>query len=899
MSGHSGFVSAGNRIPAINPPQVGGVENHANPPVNVPGGQPQGHAGNVQANPPNARSLAQKLDVMLLEAAKLSARSVDAKSIRKVTEVPGLGKGERKALSAAADKAQKTMKAIAGFTGRQIAEAFTTDAKGVFSWTNSAAAKAIRAAIDAQGELSERLHALAERPEAVGAACDTVLELALQCDRRQTEIASLAMQLADALDDPDAAERLDARLASLLPRQALSMHGNEAAIERMKAALQPLADRLESFASRPGASLSSEEFMAYAVELQEARKTIARAAKEGFPTPDGGRVIPDRDFLSRLAGLADGAEKLLADARRNIGGAMLRQFVGQSLGMRERFPLFAKENMGTVLNFSPTLCQAVQLRRAIGKAAREYLEDPKSQEKRQEILNLAQRYAALDTDDLKLGISSLKLNYGNWMKDAAWKELEIFFHPKTRTLKTQVAHFFQMVKTVRKKMTPEQFLSTGSARALAEGKLAFTSLVEARVHGMSDADVDPMLDDSRLASSKTLGAGQANTVKLVTYTDGSQRVFKPEALGRQGMETLSLSKDYAPAQQVAQLNLATQTAANLLGLGDVVPKCSVGMHGGDYGLFMEKAPGLPATQFARGAEPPAGSLSAEEVASLPADQHAKVVGGLLRGMNRLEWLDLVTGQGDRHAGNYMIDVKRTADPPGDFTVSVKGIDNDMCFPAYRTGLRTYVLDAKAAENFREGCEYIVSKYPKKLQNQIRQRLNTDPGVQGGPDGTLVIDTSKFRAGELHFAARRAIGMHGASLPDFIDEDLYRHLLDLRSGEKRDAYRADLADRLPPEAVESAMKRLDEAIIHAIKLNSEEKVVSAADFAKRSVQKQLLTRELNAGSPVKPLGDFQLREEPYVNKEQAKKDIVRRANTQVKSLFVRDLFGKITKPDWFA
>jgi hypothetical protein len=105
MSGHSGFAPIGNLIPATNPPQAGSVDNRANPPANVPANPPQGQSGNVQANPSNARSLAQKLDVMLLEAAKLSTRSVDAKSIKQATQLPGLGKAERKALSDAADKA--------------------------------------------------------------------------------------------------------------------------------------------------------------------------------------------------------------------------------------------------------------------------------------------------------------------------------------------------------------------------------------------------------------------------------------------------------------------------------------------------------------------------------------------------------------------------------------------------------------------------------------------------------------------------------------------------------------------------------------------------------------------------------------------------------------------------
>ena len=441
-------------------------------------------------------------------------------------------------------------------------------------------------------------------------------------------------------------------------------------------------------------------------------------------------------------------------------------------------------------------------------------------------------------------------------------------------------------------MTPEQFLSTSSARALVEGKLDFATLVEARVHGMSDADVDPALDDSRLDSSIPLGAGKVNTVKLVTYKDGTQRVFKPESPGRQGMESLNLSKDYASEQQVANLNLATQSAAEVLGLTDVVPKCSVGMHDGDYGLFMEKAPGMEAADFARGKQPKDGSLSLAEVKNLPHEQHAKVIGGIMRGINRLEWLDLITGQGDRHQRNYMIQVR------SDLTVSVKGIDNDMCFSAYRTGLHTYVIKGEAAQVFRDKCKDIIHKYPIKLQSQVRHRLFTDPGFSEDPNGVITLDATKFKAGELHYAALRAIGMNGATLPKYIDEDLYRELTSLRTGERREAYLADLAKRLPPDAVDSARRRLDQAIDYAIKLAAEYRVVKNDDFEKRAVQKNLLEPEINAGNVVKPVGNFQLSMEPIPkSKDQARRQVVRRANIQAKSIFVRDLYRKVTKADW--
>ena len=63
---------------------------------------------------------------------------------------------------------------------------------------------------------------------------------------------------------------------------------------------------------------------------------------------------------------------------------------------------------------------------------------------------------------------------------------------------------------------------------------------------------------------------------------------------------------------------------------------------------------------------------------------------------------------------------------------------------------------------------------------------------------------------------------------------------------------------------------------------------------------MLEPEINAENPVKPIGDFQLPMERLTrDKEQNKRLIVRRANINVKSFFMRDLYGKVTKPDWFS
>ena len=149
MSGHSGFAPIGNNNPAVQMPPVGGVGNNAGQPANVHQGQPQ--VVNQPVDQPNARSLLQKLDTMLLKAADMSTKAVDEASIKKVAKTPGLSKAESTALAAAADTARQTMKAISDFTGRQIASAFVADEKGVFSWKDNARRRLPRGARQACG----------------------------------------------------------------------------------------------------------------------------------------------------------------------------------------------------------------------------------------------------------------------------------------------------------------------------------------------------------------------------------------------------------------------------------------------------------------------------------------------------------------------------------------------------------------------------------------------------------------------------------------------------------------------------------------------------------------------------------------------------------------------------
>ena len=116
-------------------------------------------------------------------------------------------------------------------------------------------------------------------------------------------------------------------------------------------------------------------------------------------------------------------------------------------------------------------------------------------------------------------------------------------------------------------------------------------------------------------------------------------------------------------------------------------------------------------------------------------------------------------------------------------------------------------------------------------------------------------------------------------------------------EAREAYRQDLLKRLPADAVESAMLRLDEAIALAERFKNEGKVISAEDFEKREMQKLILSDELlhRPSSPIRPMDNgFDLRK----SESKQAKNICQESRLQFHGLFTGDLAYSVCRKDWF-
>lgn len=228
-------------------------------------------------------------------------------------------------------------------------------------------------------------------------------------------------------------------------------------------------------------------------------------------------------------------------------------------------------------------------------------------------------------------------------------------------------------------------------------------------------------DEARIGTFSKLGAGAFNQVYNARYADAegniTRSVFKPLPETEGGWVADQIGIDlFFP--QVANRNIATLDVARSLGF-DVVVSCEIGSckpaasanSSVQLGLVMDIARGKPAIAHKR---------NVFELAEVR------------REVTKLQLLDHLVGQGDRHGNNYFIDVSLNS--MGKTQVKVSGIDNDQCF-----GTRTLHADdihyeaTRDREGFRgtrmppvldtDMASAIRSMTPEKLANLLRDNLN--------------------------------------------------------------------------------------------------------------------------------------------------------------------------------
>lgn len=310
--------------------------------------------------------------------------------------------------------------------------------------------------------------------------------------------------------------------------------------------------------------------------------------------------------------------------------------------------------------------------------------------------------------------------------------------------------------------------------------------LEARVHGANEDSINPQLCDRNLLGKSKLGSGAANTVYKMTYrmADGSKKdyVFKPDLNGRLGLEEiLPVYNSHKDTQQAVKLNTATCDTAELLGLEGLTGKNYATVHDGQYGLLMELAPGAEA-----------------ETVSLDTSQDNRkrftsisVVGKLAKELNDLRWLDIATGQGDRHNSNYMVDFGRDGQTP-----KVTAIDNDASFVPYLVGVGKYKVD------FNPDC---FSDFKRELKKQCGQTgASYKKTLRKLRKKDCVIDMKKASKAEI-CALFKTLGGHSYSQPRQMSRSLCKRLSGLTDVQIKE-FAKKLAKNVDNEDCVNAMVR---------------------------------------------------------------------------------------------
>lgn len=187
------------------------------------------------------------------------------------------------------------------------------------------------------------------------------------------------------------------------------------------------------------------------------------------------------------------------------------------------------------------------------------------------------------------------------------------------------------------------------------------------------------------------GSGMCNSVQKINFNDGP-RIFKEELTsdksGRQGAWAPgAIGIDKLNDPRYGNRNVASGLVGDLLGTS-VIVKSSYGItsgpNGAQVGLAMEQAGGKNLQQAQRVSNRAtldrhdlAGTLDKyveqlEKALPWKDKLTPKALASLQKQLMDLEVCDLISGQVDRHTGNYLIEVD------GD-KVTVKGIDNDFAF----------------------------------------------------------------------------------------------------------------------------------------------------------------------------------------------------------------------------
>ena len=760
----------------------------------------------------------------------------------------------------------------------------------------SVTATIVQNAIDKQFELSSLLlDAISQiHDERYALQKDQLEEAMLECDRRISEIVTITTELtqmyvektADKVkvsDDviqvqvekqpkaewsDDERSRLRGNLRSLVADRAKSMHWHDENIEVFAEQLDPVLAKLDEYEKNPDDPVSSDELDEFKTRISALRAVMDTALENAGSkiTANIGREDAkgcnfDTGFFEKLADELKQAFARLDKVRENAVRATRRRYINNDIplvgyllkqGVIEKIRTFGtnKDERNKCGLFADILTKTLNVRTAMLA----YADNP-SDDNRKQILKARKALVYVyDEDDLKNALDVLcgasldsvadtdlratirTLQTDGWSyskRDDFLKD----FRNNFRSLAddAEFAVVFDNLVAIGRNFVSDGKVSSELVKDMFAGRTSVSTAVELRVHGYGDDDIDPRLDDVNVESATVLGKGAFNTVKLVTFKDGSKQVFKPDFAGHVAMG------DNSPAMTEVQktlhltaINRAVNKTADILGLDDVMIKTRPGVLKGVFGMYMDLAPGDAVFDFTRlPSRGGSNKIRVNTVRRYDSDDKRAVKGQIMRQCNRLKWLDILIGQFDRTNSNYFVEVSNNRD------VSVKAIDNDLCFSPVRTGLYTYELSS--GKDLTKWINQLSEQYGDGAKREA-EAAKKDKGLKFDKNGVVKVDVSKVKSPVLLQALEVATGCQQFGVPDEIDEELYNTLVGMKepTSETRQKLLNEWRDRFGADSRElkSAIGRLNDAIKHAESLKQKNRVYSVDQWKSDEVQSSI-------------------------------------------------------------
>lgn len=940
MSGHASFAPIGNNNPqpVINTEIVEDINTDVNFGVNA--AEHNDAIADVPQSrdnePPRAAHLIGQLDILLYNAVQRAAVGVNKVGVTAAATGAGLSQKTISDLAKLAETAQTSIAKLDRFTGRQLAEAMvkTVDDKGkvLVSWVKgNAAAKAIQEAQAAQEKLSSAI------AEVLGQASTAetqarLEEIMMQCDRRAAEIDTLVLQMTEIVDNggDNMLEQVDAlagkgKISAFTSKDALEKFDRNKAFAAMHSVMEPLTARLADYSNGFGKSITEAEVASCKEELDALKTKFSEAATSGVLKVGDKQVFCDRSMLTEAETLLGEVEAKINSMHRDIIRGAMRNLVENSFPFlkheifEKRFEAdFAKIKFPYHYETPAELASFVNLMNTLRSAARAYVAEPTKANKdaledAAQVLKDMNREGAAEvleqelfrtavpgkgaSAEFKAALTKFKQDVAGPKGEALLSKMQKEILRAYTGIDVAVAHLVELAGKLDDAPGGGVYVSSWVLGAF-RGEQTVSSIVEARAHGYSDSEIDPKIDDSNVVSSRELGSGAFNTVTLLKLKDGSEWVFKPEM---PACLTTAFSTHFhgmSSTMEFTRINVTVQHTADTLGLNDVMVTTKAGTNKGRFGMFMEKAPGLTCNSYLRAAPHslPKNKLTLPEMRKLDDDKFAKVVGRLMRQSNRLLWFDILTGQGDRHNDNYLVDIDKDT-----LEVTIKGIDNDASYGVLRTGLKKFFFPAGSAAQRWFSKTIKSAAQSSGRANRFINTLLKDPGLKFGDGEEVTIDLDKVVNKRLVLGALHFCGLRCTAIPTEIDSELYDKLVALAKdapdgGADREAYLDSIATRLGAgsEQYQCAVQRLDDAIAHARKLKDEGKVYTAEQWETHDVQKAVAEAANDAATNSASLPNM---DSNTAKTLRMKSDYVGNTN-----FFMRDMFDKVTASgkhtNWF-